>query len=55
MFDETLAYALPRGSITVANHLQDQAFNGLGPSESLKSVGCCAIRGLRIPSFLIFL
>jgi hypothetical protein len=28
MFDETLAYDLPEGSVTVVNHLNDQTFNG---------------------------
>ena len=35
MFAETLAYDLPRGSITLVNHLQDEAFNGLDPADRI--------------------
>lgn len=35
MFEETLAYDLPHGSITLINRLQDQALNGLDAADRI--------------------
>jgi hypothetical protein len=35
MFDETLAYDLPKGSVTVVNRLNDETYNGLDQADRI--------------------